>query len=95
MAAPERFAAIAPVCGTGICWHGEALKDVPVMIYHGDCDEVVPLAESAAMLKAIHSHGGNAELRICYGVGHEAWDVAYEGNELMNWMLQHAKKRDA
>ena len=25
MANPERFAAIAPVCGTGICWYGEAL----------------------------------------------------------------------
>ena len=91
MAAPERFAAIAPICGSGICWYGGMLKDIPVMIYHGDCDDIVPIDESVTMLKAIHKHAGNAELRICYGVGHNAWDIAYDGDELVNWMLQHSR----
>jgi len=93
LAEPERFAAIAPVCGTGVCWYGEKLKDTPVCIYHGDCDELVPLHESVSMIKSIHQHGGNAELHICYGVAHNAWDVAYEGDELMNWMLGHTRKK--
>ena len=37
MADPDRFAAIAPVCGSGIFWYAEALVNIPVMIYHGDC----------------------------------------------------------
>lgn len=89
MAAPERFAAIAPVCGSGICWYGEALKDVPVYIYHGDCDDIVPIHESVSMLRAINGHSGNAQLKICYGIGHNAWDIAYEGNELIDLLLSH------
>lgn len=92
MAAPERFAAIAPVCGSGIYWFGEALSDVPVLMYHGDLDETVPIEESVEMLRAIHKRGGNAELRICYGVKHNAWERAYSGDELVNWLLSHKKK---
>ena len=61
------------------------------MIYHGDQDEIVPISESITMLKSIGKNGGNAELKICYGYGHNAWDVAYAGHELMNWLLKHTK----
>ena len=91
MAAPERFAAMAPICGSGIYWFGEALADVPVMMYHGDLDEVVPIEESVEMLRAIHKRGGKAELKICYGVKHGAWEIAYAGDELVNWLLSHKK----
>lgn len=91
MAAPERFAAVAPVCGSGICWYGEQFKDLPIFMYHGDCDEIVPITESITMLRAIHMRGGNAQLHICYGVGHNAWDVAYSGDELINWLLSHKR----
>ncbi len=91
MAAPEKFAAIAPVCGSGICWYGISLVDTPVYMYHGDCDDIVPIQESISMLNAINKQGGNAQLKICYGMGHNAWDVAYEGDELTKWFLRHRK----
>lgn len=93
MAAPERFAAIAPVCGSGIYWYGGVLKDTPVYMYHGDCDDIVPIQESISMLNSINKHGGNAQLKICYGVGHNAWDIAYEGDELSNWLLSHRRRK--
>lgn len=91
MACPEKFAALAPVCGSGIYWYGEAVKDIPIMMYHGDCDDVVPLAESINMLNAVNKRGGNAKLNICYGVGHDAWEYAYRGDELLNWLLAQKK----
>lgn len=91
MAAPERFAAIAPVCGSGIYWYGEMLKEIPVYMYHGDCDEVVPIEESITMLRSVNKRGGNAQLEICYGVGHDAWNIAYAGDTLVNRLLQHKK----
>ena len=94
MAAPERFAAIAPICGTGIYWFGEALVDIPIMIYHGDYDEIVPLSESISMVNSVNKRGGNAQIEICYGLGHNAWDVAYSGDRLMNWFLQYKKVVD-
>jgi predicted peptidase len=92
MAAPERFAAIAPICGSGIVWYGEVLKDIPTYMYHGDLDTIVPIQESITMLSRINACGGNARLKICYGVGHNAWDNAYNGDELADWLLLHKKK---
>lgn len=91
MAAPDMFAAIAPICGSGIYWNAEAIKDIPVFIYHGDCDDVVPISESINMLSKINTIGGNAQIKICYGVAHNAWDYAYSENELVEWFLSHKK----
>ena len=49
------------------------------------------MERSITMLKGINKRGGRAELKICYGMGHCAWDVAYSGDELINWMLSHKK----
>ena len=94
MADPDRFAAIAPICGSGIYWHGTVLANakLPIFMYHGDCDDTVPFYESANMLRAINRHGhNNAKLKICYGVGHNAWDYAYTDDELLEWMLAQSK----
>jgi len=88
MAAPHKFAAIAPICGSGIYWNAVSIKDIPVFMYHGDCDEVVPITESVNMLNAINKNGGDAQLKICYGVGHNAWDYAYADETLIQWMLE-------
>lgn len=91
MAAPEIFAAIAPVCGSGIIWYAEKLRNVPVYMYHGDLDDTVPIQESVTMLTKIHERGGHAQLKICYGYKHNSWDVAYAGDELVEWLLSHKK----
>lgn len=91
MADPDRFAAIAPVCGSGIYWNAEALKKLPILTYHGDCDDIVPITESVNMLKSVNRNGGHAEMRICYGVGHNAWDYAYPGDELYDFLLSQHK----
>lgn len=91
MAESERFAAVASICGTDIYWYGEVLVNKPVYMYHVECDEIVPVTESVNMLNSINKRGGNAQLKMCYGVGHNAWDIAYDGDELMNWMLVQRK----
>ena len=91
MAAPEKFAAIAPVCGSGIYWYGEVLAHTPIMMYHGDCDEAVPIQDSVEMLRSVNRCGGKAELKILYGTRHNAWDTAYAGDELASWLLRHTR----
>lgn len=91
MASPEKFAAIMPVCGSGICWNGEAVKDIPIYMFHGDCDTAVPISESITMLSKINGMGGNAKIKICYGVGHNAWDYAYTDSEALEWLLSQKK----
>ena len=38
---PNKFAAIAPVCGFGNHYFVSAMKDLPIYAFHGDCDDVV------------------------------------------------------
>lgn len=94
MANPDRFAAIAPICGSGIYWNTGIIKDLPVHMVHGDCDDVVPVSNSVEMLTSMYKHGGTkAELTIRYGAGHNVWDYAYEGDWLFRWLMQHKKEK--
>ena len=64
MAAPSKFAAIAPICGSGICWYVGILEKTPIMVYHGDCDDVVPIQNSVDMVSFVNKRGGNAQMKI-------------------------------
>ena len=94
MAAPEKFAAIAPVCGSGIYWYGEVLTKMPIMIYHGDCDTIVPIQSSIEMLNSVNKRGGNAQIKIFYGAGHNIGNFVYSGDELYRWLLSHKLTRE-
>lgn len=86
-AEPARFAAIAPICGSGINWYGGALKDLPCRIYHGDCDSSVDPHDSLSMANSINRAGGKAELTVFPGVYHNCWDIVYSGEELIEWFM--------
>lgn len=95
MAAPERFAALVPIAGSGICWYAGALKSIPVRMYHGDVDDIVPLQESVTMLRELNRRGGKAELIIYHGLGHSAWTPAYKEPDLVPWLLSQNRKNNA
>ena len=91
MADPDRFAALVPICGTGIYWNAYCLTKIPIYAYHGAKDELVLPYESINMVNRINRHGGNAQIRILPDAGHGGWGVAYSSDELLEWML--AQKR--
>ncbi len=88
---PERFAAIAPICGGGKRFMAMRLKDIPVWVFHGAKDRVVPLKESEEMVSAIRKRGGNAKLTIYPDAGHDSWTETYNNQELYDWFLEHRK----
>ncbi len=85
---PDRFAAIAPVCGQGINWYAYKLADLPVHAYHGDIDSIVSVHESVEMVSSINRKGGNAVLTLYHGVTHNAWDYAYD-QKMIDWLFSH------
>ena len=89
---PDRFAAIAPVCGTWEPADACRLKDVPVWSFHGAQDTVVPLAGDQATIEAIKACGGDARLTVYPDTGHDAWTAAYADPELYPWLLQQRRK---
>jgi len=84
---PERFAAIAPVCGGGIPYRAPLLHDLPVWAFHGAKDPVFPVRYSTEMVDAINRAGGNARLTIYPDVGHDAYTDAYADAEFYRWLL--------
>ena len=88
---PERFAAMAPICGGGIPALAEKLKDVPVWAFHGAKDEVVPLKESEDMVNALKACGGQVKLTVYPEAGHDSWTETYNNDELYKWFLSHRR----
>lgn len=93
---PERFAAIAPVCGFGVDLlypDGgiDNLKDTPVWTFHGALDDVVGLHETAQLVDALKTAGGQVRFTVYPDLKHNSWDAAYGTPELYDWLLGHAR----
>jgi predicted peptidase len=89
---PERFAAVAPICGGGLVFHGfprrvERLKDKPVWAFHGAKDDVVPLVESQKLVDALRENGGAVKFTVYPNAGHDSWTETYNNPELYDWFL--------
>jgi predicted peptidase len=92
MSYPERFAAIAPVCGGALPDRACRLKDVPVRAFHGAKDPVVPLAESETVVLAVKKCGGAADLVVYPEAGHDAWTETYGDPSLWDWLLSQRRR---
>ncbi|MFB0552840.1 MAG: prolyl oligopeptidase family serine peptidase [Phycisphaerae bacterium] len=90
---PERFAAIAPICGGGNRIMALRLEDMPVWVFHGAKDQAVPLEESEEMVKALRSRGGNVKFTIYPDAGHDSWTETYNNKKLYDWFLEHRKSQ--
>ena len=90
MARPDIFAAIAPVCGGGMAWNAAVLT-MPVWAFHGDEDTAVSVNQSDEMIKALENLGADVKYSRLAGVGHNAWDFAYN-EDLASWLLDKEKK---
>jgi predicted peptidase len=97
---PERFAAIAPICGGGeqiaVLLAGRqkraALNSLGVWAFHGAKDTVVPLEESQRMTNAFMRAGcKDVKLTVYPDAGHDSWTQAYEEPEIWNWFLAHRR----
>lgn len=88
---PERFAAIAPVCGGGDPSRAAALKRLPVWVFHGEKDLLVPVRESEEMVAALREAGGNVRFTAYPDKGHDCWTVTYENPELYRWLLEQKR----
>jgi predicted peptidase len=89
---PDRFAAIAPVCGGGSLVMSFNLKNMPIWVFHGAKDKVVSIEESERMVKEIRRLGGDVKFTIYPDAGHDSWTETYNNQELYDWFLKHSKK---
>ena len=98
---PERFAAIAPICGGGEQIavllasppKKAALRLLGVWAFHGAKDNLVPLEVSQRMTNAVMRAGcKDVKLTVYPDAGHDSWTQAYNEPEIWNWFLAHQRK---
>jgi predicted peptidase len=84
---PRRFAAVVPLCGGGkpqlVC----AIKDVPIWVFHGNMDEIVPLKRSEEMVEALKKCGGDPMFTVLKGKGHDIHRT-YGDEKIYDWMYK-------
>ena len=69
-----------------------AQAGVPLFHLHGDNDEVVPLEEnSAALADNYRKHGGDMELIVVPGQGHNRDPLWFQSTALINFVITYAK----
>jgi predicted peptidase len=98
---PEKFAAAAPICGGGSIvavaaqnkTKSDELKKLPIWVFHGAKDSVVPLSESELMVKLLERRRGQAKLTVYPDADHDSWTATYNNKELFDWFLSHRRSQ--
>ena len=85
---PQRFAAAFAICGGGDPAYAEAMKDLPIYIFHGMQDEVVMPARSQQMYDALTNAGNYNAVLITYpDLGHECWNRVFSTPGIFQWLF--------
>ena len=91
IANPQRFAAIAPICGGGdpsaVC----SIQRLPVWTFHGAKDTVIPIEYTEQMVEYLKECGGNVQFTIYPDADHDAWTRTYANPQLYTWFLKHSR----
>lgn len=91
---PERWAAVAPICGAAKADAIPAIAKagLPIWIFTGGKDRVVRpewVLHSAAALE----DAGHPEVRFTVheDCGHDSWSRVYGGQDFYDWLLEHRR----
>ncbi len=86
---PDVWAAVAPLCPSPVPG-AEALAanagNLPIRIFHGDQDPIVPVQESRDWHRLLLSAGAPVDYLEYPGVRHNVWEPAYRGGALFEWL---------
>jgi predicted peptidase len=90
---PDKFAAIAPICGGGDPASARKLKNLPIWVFHGAKDRAVPLKSSETMVQALKDAGAaeNVKFTIYPDAEHDSWTETYNNPELYEWFLKQKR----
>jgi predicted peptidase len=86
----KAFAAVIPICGgvrSSKIKDVEAYKNIPMWVFHGAKDNVVPLSSSTAVVNALNDIDADVKFTVYPEAEHDSWTETYENPALYKWML--------
>lgn len=99
--APDRFAALMPVCGFVAFQGNDAaavqrvvarVKHLPIWVFHGDADNAVSVERSREMVTALKAAGADVRYTEYKGQGHNVWDATYRDRDVWKWLFAQRRK---
>ena len=99
MAYPERPAALVALAGYWPVGHDGAVRTdqlpadlcnaagIPIRMYHGDFDPIVPLAEAETLAQGLRDCGADVELTIIDGAGHNPERDVFSDIAFYDWLF--------
>lgn len=88
---PDLFAAGVPICGGGDEKWAERIAKIPVWVFHGALDRVVPPERSRVMVEALKKAGAEPKYTEYPKENHASWVPAYKDAEMFAWLFAQKK----
>ncbi|WP_316817717.1 prolyl oligopeptidase family serine peptidase [Pedobacter nyackensis] len=90
---PNTFAAAFAICGGDNVANVQKYQKVPLWIFHGEKDDVVPVVLSTRIADQLKVLNRPVKLTLYPEAGHNSWDNAFAEPELLPWLFSHQKNR--
>jgi predicted peptidase len=68
------------------------LARMPIWIFHGEMDAVVPVSASREPAAALKAASADARYTEFLGINHNSWDAAYGSDEFVRWLFTQRRR---
>jgi predicted peptidase len=85
------FAAAFAVCGGDNPENVRKYKNIPLWIFHGAKDDVVPPENSQIIADALKAKKADVKFTMYPEANHNSWDQAFAEPELLSWLFSHER----
>ena len=98
---PDRFAAAVLVCAGGrnsteqMAELAKLFHQMPLWLFHGTKDTIIPVSQTQNMVKALKEVGGNPRYTEYPDAKHDCWLKAYAEPELLAWVFAQRRVNPA
>ena len=90
---PNTFAAAVPICGGHVIGLAQVYaKKVPIWLFHGAKDSVVPTDFSRNLYAKLKELGAEVKYTEFPDANHDSWTSTFATPELLPWIFSHRKK---
>jgi poly(3-hydroxybutyrate) depolymerase len=91
---PNRFAAIAPLCGTGGDAERLAAARLPIWNIYNDGDATDLVASNRAVRRRLIEQGSSPLVTEYDAGGHDCWNRAYRTTAMFGWLLEQCRSKN-
>ena len=88
---PKRFAAIVPICGYSDANKVKKIRKMPIWVFHGAKDTIVPIEESNQIVALLRDYKSQVKFTVYPEANHDSWTETYNNPKLFSWILSQKK----